>query len=167
MQTKQLFIAFLFLLSFSICAQSKKFPALWPYELGGKGKVAIHDSLLKGNLKSKSAKMELTDLPKDHPYRIVAYFDSTQLISLHVIFGETGDGLSSDAYKSITEILKKLWPDYPSGTIKGRRKLNNIAEVWETMDFRIEWTYMDQPGNTGKKMGWLFMYTRNKYVDHY
>lgn len=147
-------------------AQEYKMPALYPYQLGAKGDIIIPEEADGKLYVKKSGKMEMKDLPKNIPYRSIAFFENEKLFTLHVLFGDTGKGLSLENYQSIKKILHKLW-DYPSGSMNGRRGIDNLVEVWETPDFRIEWTYKKQEGSETRKMGWLFIYTRDKFVEEY
>jgi len=86
-----------------------------------------------------------------------------------VLFNETGNGLSYEGFEAIRKALLNLWTPqhYPNGIIRNRRGMGNIAHIWETMDFRVEWTYQKQKNDATKKMGWLFLYTRNQYIEDY
>ncbi|WP_343632780.1 hypothetical protein [Fluviicola sp.] len=152
-----------------VFAQEHKMPVLSPYELGAKGDVALPWEI-NGNEDEihawNSHKMDIKDLPGDIPYRSVAFFQNDRLFSLHVLFGEAGDGLSKEDYQSLKNLFHKLWK-YPSLTMKDRRGKGNTAEVWETPDFRIEWIYKNQDGPGLNKMGWLFIYTRDHYIESY
>lgn len=154
------------ILAIPVFAQEYKMPVLFPYELGAKGDIIIPEEVDGKLYAKKSNKMEIKDLPKNIPYRSIAFFENDKLFTLHVLFGDTGEGLSLENYQSIKKILHKLW-DYPSGTMNGRRGMDNLVEVWETTDFRIEWTYKKQAGSETKKMGWLFIYTRDKFIEEY
>lgn len=141
------------------------YPVLEPYELGAKGNVRLPEDKPTGLLCLKSDKMELSDMPQIVPYTTTAYFDGGRLISLHVVFGETGEGMSLKQYESLTHLFLKWWK-YPTNRITGRRG-NPYTQVWETPDFRIEWVYKNQKDATGKKIGWLFIYTRDQYIEEY
>lgn len=147
-------------------AQEYKMPVLFPYELDAKGAIVIPEEIGDKFYVKHSDKMEIRDLPKNIPYRSVAFFENNKLFTLHVIFGDTGKGLSLENYQLIKKILHKLW-DYPSGTMHCRRGIDNLVEVWETTDFRMEWTYKKQEGSETNKMGWLFIYTRDKFIEEY
>jgi hypothetical protein len=147
-------------------AQEYKMPVLSPYELGAKGDIVIPEGIGDKLYLLESNKMEIKDLPKKNAYRSLAFFENDSLITLHVLFGETGDGLSMEDYQSLKNLFHKLW-DYPSLTMKDRKGKGNIAEVWETPDFRIEWIYKKQEGSETRKMGWLFIYTRDHYIESY
>jgi hypothetical protein len=149
-----------------VFAQNDKMPILSPYELNGKGTVKLPENTNGKFFSLASHKMEITDLPKDIPYHSLAFFENDKLFTLHVLFGDTGEGLSLENYQLIKKILHKLW-DYPSRSMNGRRGMDNLVEVWETTDFRIEWTYKNQEGSETKKMGWLFIYTRDKFIEEY
>lgn len=149
-----------------VFAQEYKMPIFSPYELGAKGDVVLPEGIGDKLYVKKSDKMEIRDLPKNIPYRSIAFFENEKLFTLHVLFGDTGEGLSLENYQTIKKILHKLW-DYPSGSMNGRRGMDNLVEVWETTDFRIEWTYKKQAGSETKKMGWLFIYTRDKFIEEY
>jgi len=163
---KTLFLGLLIACSGMCRAQTFKMPVLGPYELGGKVTVQFPDSVPEWYTK-RSAAMELTDLPKKYPYRTVAHYRYGLLNTLHVVFGETGDGLTVEGYEEIKNILLKLWGDYPNGKANGRRGLENLVHVWETQEFRMEWTLKPQPGSTIHKMGWLFVYMRDTHVESY
>lgn len=152
--------------AFGIRAQTFKMPVLRPYELGAKANVQFPDSVPEW-YRTNSSAMELTDLPKKYPYRTVAYYRYGLLNTLHVVFGETGEGLSPEGYEEIKNILLKLWDGYPTGKANGRRGLENLVQVWETNEFRMEWTYKYQPGSTTRKMGWLYIYMRGTHVESY
>jgi hypothetical protein len=157
-----LFLAF----AFSAAGQGADtltYPVLSPYRLGAKGSLRLPENMPEGVFWLTSAKMELTDLPQKYPYRTVAYFDAGRLITLHVIFGEK-EGLSQEDYESLNHLFLKRW-DYPTRMMKGRRG-NPLTQVWETRDFRIEWIYKNQQ-DSAKKIGWLFIYTRDHYVESY
>lgn len=149
-----------------VFAQENKMPVLSPYELGAKGDIVLPEGIGDELFVKKSGKMEMKDLPKNIPYRSVAFFENDSLFSLHVLFGETGDGLSVEDYQSLKKLFHKLW-NYPSLTMIDRRGKGNKVEVWETPDFRIEWIYKKQEGSETKKMGWLFIYTRDHYIESY
>ncbi|MDP2160594.1 MAG: hypothetical protein Q8K02_08945 [Flavobacterium sp.] len=161
-----LILLFLFV-STNLLAQKLENPVLFPFELNERGNVSLPDPIPEGNLIIESRKMELRDIPKKSPYRTVAYFESGKLFTLHVLFGETNDGLSFDDYLSIRKILKQLWDKYPNQEYNGRYYIGNKSWIWETADFRIEWIYQNQPGSTSKKMGWLYFTSRHKTNDKY
>lgn len=154
------------LASMSLRAQEWKNPALYPYTLFEKGDVALPDSLPEV-LAIHSHKMDLRDIPQKYPYRTVAYFDSGQLLTLHVVFNDTGVGLPFDDYVAIRGIFINLWKEYPNKEYNGRYDIKNKSWIWETHDFRIEWIYQNQPGSESKKMGWLYMYSRHKRYPQY
>jgi hypothetical protein len=165
------FLLFIFLLALggSLHAQAKRYPVLSPFELNDIGSFMAQFPLENGLVSYSSDTLQLAGLPKRYPYRIVAYFDSCRLISLHVLFNETGNGLSYEGFEAIRKALLNLWAPqhYPNGIIRNRRGMGNIAHIWETMDFRVEWTYQKQKNDATKKMGWLFLYTRNQYIEDY
>ncbi len=147
-------------------AQEYKMPVLSPYVLFAKGDIVLPEGIGDKLYLLESNKMEIKDLPKKNAYRSLAFFENDSLITLHVLFGETGDGLSMEDYQSLKNLFHKLW-DYPSLTMKDRKGKGNIAEVWETTDFRIEWIYKDQDGAGDRKMGWLFIYNRGHHISSY
>ncbi|WP_179006214.1 hypothetical protein [Winogradskyella forsetii] len=163
---KQTFLLILILMSILVKAQDKN-PTLKPFELDGLGEITAPDPLPETGWVIASSEMELVDIKTDFPYRLVAYFESKKLISLHVIFGENGDGLPFEIYEKIRNELIKHWDNLPTGFVKDRRKIGNKAQVWETKNYRIEWTYQNQPNSKTNKMGWLFLYNRTHFIEDY
>ncbi len=164
---KNILLSFVLLLvSTSTYAQELPNPVLYPFELFAKGAI-IHPDPLPERLVRSSDKMELKDIPQKTPYRTVSYFDNGNLYTLHVLFGESEEGLSFEDYVKIRELLKELWKIYPNLEYNGRYHKSNKSWIWETSGFRIEWIYQNQPNSTDKKMGWLFFYSRQKFSENY
>lgn len=163
---KQTFLLLQLMMSFLVIAQDKN-PILKPFELGSLGEITAPDSLPDNGWAMKSSKMRLVDLKTDFPYRIVAYFENKELISLHVVFGENGNGLPFETYEKIRSELIKLWDYMPTGFVEHRRKIGNKAQIWETKKYRIEWTYQNQPNSKTNKMGWLYLYNRTHFIEDY
>lgn len=162
-------ILIILVLSFflSSYAQTDQKPTLLPFELDGSGQVKMPEPVPEGNWSySTYENIELIDLKDIAPYRIAANFEKDKLYTLHVLFGETEEGLSIEKYEEIKNILIKLWEEFPTGSIKHRRGLGNLCQIWETEKYRMEWIYKNKPDST-KKMGWLFIYTRNKFSKDY
>ena len=168
-QLRKILFLFSLLINCSLYAQQSKYPVLGPYEIGNKGTINYPDSFLCKGLVVLYDSLEITALPKNYPYRTVAYFDSCRLISLHLLFNESEKSFPYNAFELIKNKLVKLWAPYhyPFGMIKHRRGMGIITYIWETADFRVEWIYKNQPNSTTKKMGWLFLYTRDSFIEDY
>lgn len=159
-------ITALFLVIPVVAQKQYKMPVLAPYELNARGDILLPKGMGDTVFARESREMEIKDLPKNIPYRSLAFFENDSLFTLHVLFGETGDGLSEADYQSLKKLFHKWW-DYPSITKTDRKGKGNIAEIWETLDFRIEWIYKKQDDPETNKMGWLFIYSRDKLIESY
>ena len=156
-----LFLAFTLTLSFPNYAQKSKYPVLFPYELNARGKAKLPVEPTETYMGYKSDKMELRDLPKTYPYRMVTHFVSGKLVSLHAIFCENNQGLTFQGFERIRMLLLKLLPFEHTHVMHDYRGIDKTSQVWETDDFRVEWIYQYQHNSTTKRIGWLFMYLRN------